>query len=147
MDNNTWDSRLQDAYRTLQQISTQVDQRIAGIRGGQDRSVFVQLHSRNQQQLRALSREIDNLDQSLQTDLQESLASKEYQLYASRLDKLRQQFESVDKRARMTDSEILGEARFHHFFSFTSFVFIYSLFFFLFFLLLGMACLLVQIHK
>ena len=116
-----WNVQYSNAVKSLQQVSKQINDRIIGIRGGQDRRMFAQLNAKNQQTLRNLRTEHTNLQRSLNYLSRFDLQPKDVQLYSAKLDQFMTQLDELDKRSRMTETEIMGEARFDLFLFLSSF--------------------------
>ena len=100
-----WQVQYENAVKSLQQVGKQVNDRIQGIRGGQDRRMFAQMAQN-------LRKDHSDLQRSLNTLARFDLQQKDVQLYTSQLDQFKQQLDELERRAKMTESEIMGEARF-----------------------------------
>ena len=107
-----WQVQYENAVKSLQQVGKQINDRIQGIRGGQDRRMFAQMAQKNNQTLRNLRKDHSDLQRSLNTLARFDLQQKDVQLYTSQLDQFKQQLDELERRAKMTESEIMGEARF-----------------------------------
>ena len=108
-----WNIQYQNTVKALQEVNRLINERIVGIRGGQDRRMFSQMHLRNQKTLRTLLAEHEKLKQSLNMLSRGSLQPKETQFYASRLDKLYTELQNAQERVQMTDEQILDDGRFY----------------------------------
>lgn len=107
-----WNVQFRGACQKLQSISSQVDERIRAIRGGEDRSKYALMHSKNLQGIRNLDAEVSRLSRSLDILSRGQLQPKDVQDYSQRLDKFQQQLRNVEQRAKLSEAEIVSESRF-----------------------------------
>ncbi|KAH7830720.1 Syntaxin 8B [Monocercomonoides exilis] len=106
-----WNIAYEGAMKNLQTTTRQVNERIVGIRGGQNRQMFATMHNRNIASLQGIRKQMQNLSASLDKLARGIIQPKEVQLYSSKLEKLRLGLEDTEKRSKMTEAEIIGEGR------------------------------------
>ncbi|KAK2952767.1 hypothetical protein BLNAU_12235 [Blattamonas nauphoetae] len=107
-----WDSIFEDASDNLRKTVRSINERIAGIKGGQDRKIFATAHTRNITNLSKLKNTINQLRSDLRT-LEDSgrIQKKDAQVYGSKLTKLDNGVNEAEQKTKLTEAQILSEGR------------------------------------
>lgn len=107
-----WNIRYNNDIRELQDVSKSVNDRIVGIRGGQSRGQYAQLHASNQRKIAELQDEVTRLDEMLNQLSRGMVLPKDIQIYYGKLERFRNQLNDLKSKCSMTEAEIIGGARF-----------------------------------